>query len=193
MSDSHVVDDVFGQIESKASEVDALSVDDLLATFGRRVYGPVLFLVGVIAVSPLGAIPGASVLFATLVALLAAQYAARDGAPWLPAALRRRRVSASRAHGALERMRPYARRIEFLFAERATALTEAPWTWAWAAILIGLALTMYPLALVPGGVTAPAAVIALTGLSITARDGRALAVAGAIGAAVVVLALALML
>jgi len=44
----------------------AASVGDLLHVFGRRAYGPVLFVIGLIALSPLGAIPGASVVCATL-------------------------------------------------------------------------------------------------------------------------------
>ncbi|MEM6438967.1 MAG: exopolysaccharide biosynthesis protein [Pseudomonadota bacterium] len=183
MSNEHVVDDVFNTVEETASGADQVSVGDLISTFGNRVYGPVIFVVGLLAFSPLGAIPGASILFATLIILLAVQYAVAGGEPWLPEALRKREVSGERATKAMEKTRPYAKKVEFLFSERAVHLASAPWTWLWAAVMVVLAVTMYPLALVPGGVAAPALALAIMGLAMTARDGIALAIAAGLGVA----------
>lgn len=186
MAEQNVVDQVFEKLEGRASDQEMVNVGDILDAFGRRAHGPVLFIIGVLIVSPLGAIPGASILFALIVILIAGQYALRDQPPWLPSSLTQRRVRAEKARSALQKTQPYARKLELLLSERRASLTQSPWTWLWAIVLVGLACVMFPLALIPGGVVAPGAIITLMGLAITARDGVALAISGSVGALVMI-------
>jgi hypothetical protein len=186
MAEQKVVDEVFGELDGRASGKQTMNVGDVLDAFGRRAHGPGLFIIGVLVVSPLGAIPGASILFALIVILIAGQYALRDQPPWLPDWLTERRVGADRARSALDKSHPYAKKLELLLSERHVSLTKRPWTWLWGLVLIGLACVMFPLALIPGGVVPPGAMIALMGLAITARDGLALTVSGSVGALVMI-------
>jgi hypothetical protein len=186
MAEQKIVDDVFGQLDGRASERETVNVGDVLDAFGRRAHGPALFIIGVLVVSPLGAIPGASILFALIVILLAGQYALRDQPPWLPNWLTERKVRAEKARSALQKSHPYAKKLELLLSERRVALTKAPWTWLWALVLLGLAGIMFPLALIPAGVAPPGAMIALMGLAITARDGLALALSGSVGTLIMI-------
>jgi hypothetical protein len=186
MAEQKVVDEVFGQLDGRASDRVTVNVGDVLDAFGRRAHGPALFIIGVLVVSPLGAIPGASILFALIVILIAGQYALRDRPPWLPNWLTARRVRAETARSALQKSHPYAKKLELLLSERHVSLARSPWTWVWALVLVGLACVMFPLALIPGGVVPPGAMIALMGLAITARDGLALTVSGSIGALVMI-------
>jgi hypothetical protein len=90
---------------------------------------------------------------------------------------------------ALERGRPYARRIDDFLKPSFTQVTDFPATRIIAIVAIALALSMFPLALVPFAVAIPSSAIVLFALGLTARDGR-LIIAGFILAA---LALALIL
>lgn len=167
---------------------ETISLGDLLQAFGRRSYGPVLFVIGLIALSPLGAIPGASIVCATLVVLLGVQMSLRAGAPWIPRRLRNLEVDGARARRAIEWMEPQARRLAVLTRPRWQALLDGPAVHLAVGALCLLALSMYPLALVPWGVIPCAAGISAIGLGLLARDGvfilagMALAVpAGALG------------
>ena len=170
----NVVDDLFGTLRADAEKTDSFSLKDLIDAFGRRAYGPVFFVIGVIAVSPLGAIPGASIFFATAIVVLAAQYALRDGAPVLPGFLAKRSVDGSKVVGALDAVQPYARIAGKLLRERARRFVGGPWVSLPAVALVAFAATMYPLALIPGGVSVPGTAVAIIGLAIAAADGAAL-------------------
>lgn len=147
------------------------SVDDVLNAFGRRAYGPILFVVGVVSLSPVGAIPGASILFGSLVALLMIQYILRDDPPWIPHWIRDRSVPGDRAAKAVGKVKPYFEKLETFIRPRGHALVQPPWTYIAAAVCIGLSLTMYPLALVPWGVMPPSLALALFGLGMMSADG----------------------
>lgn len=186
MSKENVVDDIFGQLGDATAQREAVSLETLMETFGRRAYGPVLFILGVITVSPLGAIPGATLLLASIFILLIVQYALRDQPPWLPDFLKKRTVGADRADGALKKMHPYAKRLEGILSERQVALTAEPWTYLWALVMFALSVSLYPMAIVPGGAAAPGAALALMGLAIAARDGRALVITGILGVLILI-------
>ena len=63
------------------------------------------------------------------------------------------------------------RRIDSVIKARLPVMTSGPAQVLTALISIILALTMIPLGVVPFGVVAPAFIIGLFGLGITARDG----------------------
>lgn len=173
-SDQGAVERILDRAEARADCEDQLSVGDLIDAFGRKAHGPAIFVAGLVAVSPLGAIPGASIFLATVTVLLAAQYALRDGAPALPGWIARRRVDGDRVARVLEAMRPWAERVSRLLRPRARYLTEPPWSRVAALAMVLLALSMYPLALVPWGVTAPGLGLVAMGLAIAAGDGAVL-------------------
>jgi hypothetical protein len=147
------------------------SIDDVLNAFGRRAYGPVLFIIGLISLSPVGAIPGSSILFGTLVVLMMTQYIARDRAPWVPLWIRQRSISTSQAEEAVAKVQPYLERMETVVRPRFHRLVSSPWTHIAAAVCIVMALTMYPLALVPWGVIPPSLALTLFGLGLMSADG----------------------
>ena len=152
------------------------SIDDVLKAFGRRAYGPILFVIGVISVSPVGSIPGASILFGSLIVILMVQYIVRDAAPWVPGWIRQRSVASDKAQAAVDKAKPYVERLERIVHPRWHSLTRPPWTYVAALICIGLALTMYPLALVPWGVLPPSFAIAVLGLGMMTKDGLLIAI-----------------
>jgi hypothetical protein len=83
----------------RAAQRERVSLGTLIDQLGQRTYGPLLFTIGLIAMSPIGAIPGASVVCATAIVLLAVQMSFGNRAPWLPAMLRRLEVDGSSVAG----------------------------------------------------------------------------------------------
>ena len=65
-----------------ATDGSRMTVGDIFDAFGSRAYGPLIFVLGVVALSPVGSIPGASLVTGTLIMLLAAQMQLRAGSPW---------------------------------------------------------------------------------------------------------------
>lgn len=169
----------------RAAAGHTTSVGDLLDAFQRRAYGPLLFVIGLIALSPVGAIPGASIACGTLVVLLAVQMSLGEGAPWVPQALRRVRVDGERARHSIDWAAPYARRLGKVTRARWEEVHDGRAIHVVVGALCVLALSMYPLALVPWGALPAAAGITVIGLGLLTRDGvlilagEALAVAAA--------------
>ena len=89
------ISEVLDKLSETANENngDKTSVNDVMEAFGRRAYGPFLFVVGVLSASPLGSIPWASILFGSFVIIMMVQYIVRQGAPWVPAWIRNRSIS----------------------------------------------------------------------------------------------------
>ncbi len=155
----------------EAAERDDVSVKDILDGFGRRSYGPVLFVVGLLSLSPIGSIPGASIIFGVLIILFMAQYLVHDRAPWFPSWITDRHVDAEDFRKGVSRIAPYLYWLGRLTKTRLTNLAEAPWIYVVALTVIAHGLTMFPLALVPWGVAPPSLAIAVFGLGIATRDG----------------------
>ncbi len=170
MSKGTTVSDVLETL-SEASGEDRVSVGDVMDEFGRRAYGPIIFLIGAVSLSPVGAIPGASILFGVMVVLLMGQYLLKDNGPWLPGWVERASVSADKADKVVEKVKPYAEKLERYLKPRAEWVLDAPWTYLIAIVCIIHAATMFPLALVPWGVMPPSAALAVFGLGIMSRDG----------------------
>lgn len=86
--------------------------------------------------------------------------------------MRRQSVSAQKLDSAIGTFRPWAKRIDSLLKKRLTFLATGQF--AHYAILLAsvlLALSFYPLALVPAGVYAPALAILALGLALLGNDG----------------------
>jgi hypothetical protein len=177
--DPHSVAGILARLAALAGDT-RVSVGTLVDALGQRTYGPLLFTIGVIALSPLGAIPGASVICATLIVLTAVQMSLRAHAPWLPDRLRRLDVDGARGRRAIAVMAPRLRWLDRLARPRWHWLLAPPLSHAVALGLCLLATLMYPLALVPFGVMPVAAAVTVIGLGLLCTDGLVIAAALAV-------------
>lgn len=159
-----------GELEATEGQ-EKVTLGDLLDNAGQATYGPPLLILALIALSPLGVIPGIAVVTATLIVLLAGQMLVGRRSPWLPRTLRSWSFERTRLEKAIQWGRGWVRWIDGLIATRWTVLTGPPFVQGLALIFIALALAFYPLALVPFGVAAPSGAAALLALGLTARDG----------------------
>ncbi|HKQ44572.1 MAG TPA: exopolysaccharide biosynthesis protein [Rhizomicrobium sp.] len=148
-----------------------VSVADLMDTIGERSFGPLLLVPSLIAVSPVGAIPGLPAVTSAVIVLIAAQILLRHEHFWIPGWLARRSMDAGKMERGLETFRPVARFIDHLLRPRLALLTRGVFFYAIAALCLAIGLVTPILELVPlGGIPPNAAVVAFA-LAITARDG----------------------
>ncbi len=158
---------------------ETVSVRDLLNAVGRRSYGPILLLLGFIALSPLAIIPGANVMVALLILIFAVQMVFGRRFPWIPK--RALEFSFPRKHliRGVAMAEKHAHTIDQLLHPRLTFLTRSPFIQIVALACVAAALVTLPLSFVPLGPLLPSLTVLLFGLAITARDGFLLILAGA--------------
>ncbi|MBR9833981.1 MAG: exopolysaccharide biosynthesis protein [Alphaproteobacteria bacterium] len=157
---------------------DEVSVEDLLNVVGRRAYGPVLLLLGFIAVSPLSIVPGLNWITALITLLFAVQIIIGWKRPWIPARILRIRFPRKYLVQGVEASQPYVHRIDAFLKPRLTMLTEPPFVQLVAMVCAAAALVTFPLGLIPFGPTLPGLTILFMGLGLASRDGFMLLLAG---------------
>jgi hypothetical protein len=183
------LEDLMDEIRADSGSSDEVSLAQIMQAVGTRAYGPRLLVPGLVALAPTGAIPGMSIVTGTIIVVVAIQLLFGRNKPWIPKRALEFSFSRDTLLSAMERGRPYARRIDDFLKPSLTQVTDFPATRIIAIVAIALALSMFPLALVPFAVAIPSSAIVLFALGLTARDGR-LIIAGFILAG---LALALIL
>lgn len=153
------------------TEGDKITLGDLLDALDSRSYGPLLLIIGLIAISPIGAVPGMSIVTGTLIVLLCGQMLLGFAHPWFPKFLLSIKFGRKRLTKSVDRGRPWIEWFEKALHHRLAFLVEGPALAGVAIISIFLAITFYPLALIPMGVFLPGAAITLLAVGVTARDG----------------------
>lgn len=166
-----------------------VSVADVLDEFGRRSFGPLLLLAGLLGMTPVSAMPGAPSTIALVVLLLAGQIVLGRRSPWLPRAILKLRIKCEHLHRTVEVAKRPARFVDNFVRPRLTFLTGPGVDRLVAAVCVLIALTVPPLEFLPLVAIVPSAAIAAFGLGLVARDGAVLLAAFALsGGAVFLLA-----
>ena len=153
---------------------DAVTFRQILATVGRRAYGPLLLFVGLFSISPATVVPGMTWLSATLALVISLQMAVGQHRPWLPRRLLDASVSRDGLMKGIGALRPWARRIDALLKPRLTFFAAQPFVNLIALLCVALALITFPLGFVPFAPLLPGVAIVLLGLGMTAKDGLVL-------------------
>jgi hypothetical protein len=176
--------------EARRGRGEELTIGNIVETIGRRSFGPLLLVAGLLAVSPLTGIPGVPTTLGLLVALIAGQLLLRRKRLWLPAWIEHRHVRTEHLATAVRWLRRPARVIDRLLRPRLEGVTEQGGLYAIALVCALIGVVMPSLELVP--FSAHLAGIAVTGfgLALIAHDGLvglcALAVTGGVAAFAVV-------
>ncbi len=182
--------EMLDRLEFAERDNDQVKVDAMLDIIGRRSFGPLLLLPGLLVLSPLSGVPGVPSLSGLMVLLLSGQLLMGRQHFWLPAWLLNRCISHKRLQHALRFMRPVARWIDKLLRQRLTFLVESHAVYFVAAMCALVALTMPPLELMPFAATAAGVAITAFGLSLIGRDGlmALLAISFCVGCGYILLA-----
>lgn len=162
---------------NRDSDLDGIRFGVLLNAVGRRSYGPILLLLGLIAISPLTVLPFTTTIVAAITLLIAVQMAIGLKRPWLPKPVLNIRVPRKAFFHFLDRARPKVDRLDgALLRERWTFMTVPLFVNAVALCVCVAALITFPLSIIPFAPLAPGIAIVLFGLGMTARDGLWLSV-----------------
>lgn len=161
--------DAIGIIEAPSGQI---SFDAVLDAIGRRAFGPLLLLAGLITLAPvISGIPGVPVAMGLFTLLISAQLLLGRRTFWLPAWLRERHLSRDKVHKGLGWLRKPARLIDRLLRQRITFMTSKRGVQLTALACLLLALVMPPMELVPFSANIAGAALMLFGLALMARDG----------------------
>ncbi len=183
MTDAQSNDAPTGRIADRMEEKtggETVSVGDMIEAAGQRAYGPLILLLALILVTPIGSIPGASILTGIVLALLGGQMLLSRSSLWLPGWLGRVTVKSDRVDKSISKVRPALKKIDRIPRPRWERLVDRPWTTVTAAGVTAMAVLLFPLAFIPWGVLPPAFALLFVGLGLTGKDGllTALGLAG---------------
>ncbi|MGF1475468.1 MAG: exopolysaccharide biosynthesis protein [Geminicoccaceae bacterium] len=178
---------LIGRLQDKAGQGDQITVGEVVAATGSRSIGPLLFVPALLAISPVGAIPGMSIIFSAVIILLAVQTLFAGDHLWLPSFVNDRQIPSDKLRSALEWLKPYAERVDRVLGNRLTFLVNTVAIYTVAALCILLALTMIPLAALPFAVALPSGAILLFSIGLVTRDGLVIAIGGLVAATAIYL------
>ncbi|MEE4349090.1 MAG: exopolysaccharide biosynthesis protein [Pacificimonas sp.] len=183
----HPLETLFDEALEEA-EGDKLRVADLLEAYGTRSFGPLIAILALFIIIPIGAIPGIPAAIGLVISIMAAQLLIGRSDPWIPEQMKRLGFDREKAERAREKAGKWLRRIDKLITRRLEWAAGDVAQWMAALLCIGLSILMVPLEVIPFGADIPAAAIVMFGLGLTARDGLLMLIGFAISAASLVLA-----
>ncbi|MGM0760851.1 MAG: exopolysaccharide biosynthesis protein [Thermodesulfobacteriota bacterium] len=181
----HIID----LIESTVGDKEKISLDLILSTLGRRSFGPILLLAGLVTLAPIiGDIPGMPTIMGLVVMLTAVQLLIRREHFWMPHWMLRRSVRKNRLCKGLQWIRPVARFLDRFIRPRLTMLIRNGGLYVIAFVCICVAAVMPLMEFIPFSANAAGIILTIFGLSLTATDGLlALIALGLISLAAVII------
>ncbi|WP_172514914.1 exopolysaccharide biosynthesis protein [Vreelandella aquamarina] len=163
-------------MERMERENAQVSVDDVVHAVGRRSFGPLLLLAGLITLAPIiGDIPGMPTLMAVLVLLTSSQLLVGRETFWLPKWLLKRSLSRQKFDKALHYMQKPAKWVDGLLGVRLAWMTGYIGIRVTAFACLLVALAMPPMEFIPFSANGAGLALTLFGLGLVARDGLMLA------------------
>ncbi len=147
-----------------------ISIDDLLKAFGQRATDPLLFITALVLLSPIGGLPGATMVFGSFIVLLAGQSLFVD-TPWMPQWLRKRKAPTTKAKRWIKKALPVLKKSERMMRARFTLITTGRWKHVSTVLILLLGVSTYVLGLIPGGLILPALAIGFLSMARLHNDG----------------------
>ncbi|WP_334162765.1 exopolysaccharide biosynthesis protein [Phenylobacterium sp.] len=166
------LEDLLADLDRAASTNGAkVSVGEIMDTIGKRSFGPLLLLGGLLGMTPVSAVPTAPTIIALITLLVSVQLLFGRESVWIPRFLEKLSVKADRVKKTVKVSRKPARIVDRLVKPRLEALTR-PWADRVVALVCMLvAMVVPPLELLPFVAFVPSMAIATFGLGLIARDG----------------------
>ncbi len=144
----------------------------VLDLVGRRSFGPMLLLAGLIILAPLiGDIPGVPTLIGIFVFLIALQLMLGREHFWLPAFLLERQIQRQTVHKAVVWMMPTARFMDRFLRPRLTFLVNRGARYGVAILAMLVSVLMPLMEFIPFSANAAGLTLTVFGLALIARDG----------------------
>lgn len=165
------LEQLLDRLDEASEGQDQVSMERLMDTIGRRSFGPLLLLIGIILVSPLSGIPGLPSTMGVAVFLLSLQMLLRRKRIWLPGWILRRSIGQQKFAGAANWMRRPARFIDRFVKQRLAFLVDGPGSLPIALVCLVLAVTLPLLEPVPFAASSAGVSLTCFGLARIAHDG----------------------
>ena len=170
--DPHNLEELLDRIAEAARGTEQVSLARVLNEVGRRSFGPVLLLAGLVTLAPLlGDIPGVPTTMAVLVLLVAVQVLFRHEHIWLPRWMLERSLDKAKVEKALEWSRKPACFVDRFLRPRLPVFARDAGAYAVALVCALIAVVMPLTEVVPFSANLAGAVLTIFGLSLIARDG----------------------
>ncbi len=148
------------------------SLGAILEAVGRRSFGPLLLVAGLITLAPLiGDIPGVPTIMGVFVLLIAGQLLFRREYFWLPRWMLERSVRQDRLSKVLGWLRRPARFVDRLLKPRLAIFIQGAGVYVVALGCIAIAAAMPLMEFVPFSANGAGVALTAFGLSLIARDG----------------------
>ena len=179
------VGEVIGELDDLAARGTKVRVEDVLDDFGRRSFGPIIMILALLEISPLGAVPGIPTTLAAIIGLVALQLLFGRTHIWLPQFILNRAVESKKLHRGIGKLRGVASWLDNHSKGRLDALTKGIWIRIAAIAIIVLCATVPPLEVLPFASSGPMIAIAAIGLALVVRDGLVMLLALALAVAAV--------
>ncbi len=154
-----------------------VTLRELVETLQERGYGPMLAVLSLLLVLPVGAIPGFSVLVGVLLMLCGAQMLRGRRGVWLPGPFGNIGIGSDTLRASMERAQPPARRFGRFVGPRLSWVINGQTVRVIAALVLFGGFAMIFLSILPALPLIAGVPILLFGIGLTLRDG-ALVIAG---------------
>ncbi|RFA26402.1 hypothetical protein CAI21_17105 [Alkalilimnicola ehrlichii] len=169
--DAKSLSEVVDEITSAGERKEQISVEEIMNAVGRRSFGPLLLVPGLIVLSPLSGVPGVPTLGGIVIFLFSVQMLLGREYFWLPAFILRRQVSRDRMAKAGRFLAWLARWADKVIKPRLLFLLHKPASHVVAVACTLIAVIMPPLELIPFANVVTASAISAFGLALVAYDG----------------------
>lgn len=150
---------------------DKVRLGDMLRVLNNRGFGALLLIPCVIELLPTGSIPGVPSFCATLIILFSLQLAFGRRYPWVPERLANKKFKVDKINRGITKARPLVQWIDRQSRPRWRGLINHTNERVSTIFIILLALSIYPLELVPFASSIPSSLIAIIALSFITKDG----------------------
>jgi len=163
--------DVLDRLELTQKDGEVVRIEALLEAMGRRSFGPMLLVPGLLVLSPVSGIPGVPTLSGAIVFLIAVQLLMGRTYFWLPGWILHRGISFRLFRRSLAVLRPIARVVDKVLRQRMVWVAESAGVHVVATACVFVAVAIPPLELLPFAATAAGIAITSFGLALIGRDG----------------------
>lgn len=167
----HSVDGAI-QAAMEAGAGEDVTLGEILDVLAMRSIGPVLFIPALIAVLPIiGALPGVTWTMAGLILLISTQMIFTRNSHWAPDFIRKLKLSRNLLQKSLGWARRPARWIDRVTRARLAFLVRPPLAKLMGLAVLAMAVVMFIVSVIPGGVVAPALVVLILAIALITEDG----------------------
>lgn len=165
------LEELLDRITEAVDDKQQITFGSIVESVGRRSFGPLLLLVGVILTSPLSGMPGVPTSMGIVVLLIAGQLLFKRKCCWLPHWMLRRGIETGKIHKAVKVLRSPASFVDRFLRPRLPLFIEGFCTYLISLVCAVIAIGMPMMELVPFSATGAGVALAAFGLALISGDG----------------------